>query len=509
MRLLESMRGIIWTLLLTSAVIAAQVPAAECQTTKGGKDATQSGGSGSSKPKDAVHDVVARTFSPAPVAAVPEHLDQDLETLSQGQDISWEEPVAGAAYSAGQALHHLVTTTIPSKDNSPDQHIGYDPPSCASQLKVSQSYIFHVTHWTNKLSDPQGDNPAYLISSSWFVYRKPRRIWAKESNVLVGASLTGSGDPLIYAASNALIVSIDIFDVVPGDTKKKRFSALLNSTYSITVTQGTPANTTDLGALIGALAGTSSSTANFMSAGGVQTYSLYVGATCQGGTKKLPYDMSISDAILQKPASPDDKGSSPQAPSPGNVVCSGAGNAVPCATNRSFTSQDREYWDVGIGIAIPGVRETKYTFSTTTSKVVPSVTTHTDVYALVDIFPFAYLVPKESIVPHFVTGIPLTSQSFYRPYFGVAENLTGWTTLQKKLGLPVAINFIAGMTYMKTQEIVGMPPTTQAEFNSQLQMHRVWKPIFGIEVPVSSVLSKIGGKGGSGKNANGSGKSSS
>lgn len=508
MRLVEWPCRLTWMLLLTS-VIAAQNPVVKSQTTAGGKNTTQSGGSGPTKPKDAIHDVVARTFSPAPVTAVPEHLDQDLEALSQGQDISWEDPVAGADYAVGHALHHLVITTIPSKDDPPDAHIGYDPPSCASQVNVSQSYIFHVTHWTNKPSDPQGDNPAYLTSSSWYVYRKRRRLSTKASNILVKTALTGSGDPLIYGASTALIVSIDMFDVLPGDKDKQRFSALLSSTYSITVTQGTPANTADLGALIGALAGTSSSNASFMAAGGVQTYSLYVGATCQAGTKKLPFDMSISNAVLQRPANPDDKSSSPQAPNPGNVVCSGAGNSVPCATNRSFTSQDREYWDVGIGIAIPGVRETKYTFSTTSNNVVPSVTTHTDFYALGDIFPFAYLVPKESIVPHFVIGIPLTSQSFYRPYFGVAENLTGWTAFQKKLGLPVAINFIAGMTYMKTPGIVGMPPTTQAEFNSQLQKHRVWKPIFGIEVPVSSVLSKLGGKGGSSKNANGSGKSSS
>jgi len=70
-----------------------------------------------------------------------------------------------------------------------------------------------------------------------------------------------------------------------------------------------------------------------------------------------------------------------------------------------------------------------------------------------------------------VTGIPVTSQSFYRPYFGLAENLTGWTGFQKKLNLPVAINFIAGMTYMKTQEIVGMPPTTK--LNSMINLKSI------------------------------------
>jgi hypothetical protein len=63
---------------------------------------------------------------------------------------------------------------------------------------------------------------------------------------------------------------------------------------------------------------------------------------------------------------------------------------------------------------------------------------------------------------------------------------------------------------MKTQFISGAAPTTQAEFNAALKTHRVWKAVFGIEVPVSSIASKLGGKGGGsgGKNANGGGKGS-
>jgi len=122
-------------------------------------------------------------------------------------------------------------------------------------------------------------------------------------------------------------------------------------------------------------------------------------------------------------------------------------------------------------------------------------------------FHFGALVPKESRVPHINVGVPVTSQSLYRPYFGIAENLTGWTRLQKALSLPVSLNFFAGMVYMKTQYIVGSPQT-QTEFNSNLHWHRVWKPMFGIEVPVSAMASKLGGKSSS-KNASGTGKGGS
>ena len=101
----------------------------------------------------------------------------------------------------------------------------------------------------------------------------------------------------------------------------------------------------------------------------------------------------------------------------------------------------------------------------------------------------------------------MTSQSLYRPYFGMAENLTGWTHLKKALSLPVSVNFFAGMVYMKTQYIVGSPQTA-AEFSSDLHWHRVWKPMFGIEVPVSAMASKLGGKSSS-KNASGTGKGGS
>jgi len=123
------------------------------------------------------------------------------------------------------------------------------------------------------------------------------------------------------------------------------------------------------------------------------------------------------------------------------------------------------------------------------------VTTHTELYAFLDLFPFGALKPKESWAPHINLGIPVASKSLYRPYFGIAENLTGWTHLQKGLGLPVGINFFIGMTYMKTQQIIGAPPATQAQFNSALKYTRVWKPIFGMEVPVSALASKVGGKG--------------
>ena len=336
------------------------------------------------------------------------------------------------------------------------------------------------------------DNPPKLVSSDWYVYRHPR--WKKKNDkTLVIADLTGSGEPLIYGASRLFIIGIELFDIVKIGTDNAQTAGKLSTTLSVTVSQGTPANLTDFGALISGLAGISAQSLGSES----NVHPAYVAAACQQGTASLPFTAAITQASLQNANADPQKGGAPQTPNPGTTACSGNGNTTPCSMSRNFTSQDREYWDVGIGIATPGLRETSYSFSNASGTVSPSVTTHAEVYGLFDIFPFGRLVPKESIIPHFALGVPVTTKSFYRPFFGLSENLTGWTHAQKKLKLPVGINFLAGVSFMKTQEINGLP-VSQAQFQSALGTHRVWKGMFGFEVPVSSLASKLSGKSGSG-----------
>jgi hypothetical protein len=135
-------------------------------------------------------------------------------------------------------------------------------------------------------------------------------------------------------------------------------------------------------------------------------------------------------------------------------------------------------------------------------------------YGLFDIYPLAKVLTKESGIPHFNFGIPLTSQPFYRPYFGLAENLTSWTKLEK-LGFPVRMSFYAGIAYMKQSVLMGLTPgatATSAQFSSALRGDRVLKPMYGVEVPVSALISKIGkksssnSKSGNSSNSNGGGQ---
>jgi hypothetical protein len=342
------------------------------------------------------------------------------------------------------------------------------PESLCSTVNKSQVYIFHITHWTQLER-----NKFQLESSSWYAYTLAR------NGSLIFAGLSGTGAQSVYGKRKALIIGIAGFDKVSQSIDG------FEETYNVSVLQGTPENVTDLGILISSLGGFSGAKALGISGAGVIT-PFVVTVGCQLGTAKLPFTLTVSDGTISKAG---DK--PPQSPSAGTITCTGTGNVTPCSSTHSFESKDKEYWDVSIGVTTPGSRETKYTFSS--GAVQRSITRHTDLYGMADFYPAGYWWPKDGPIPHLNVGLPLTSQSFYRPYIGLSESLTGWTTLQRKLSLPIGINFFAGTVYMKTQHLAGNP-TSQAEFNADLKHTRVWKGLFGIEVPISSMASKIGKK---------------
>lgn len=373
-----------------------------------------------------------------------------------------------------------------------------------------RAVIFHIVQW----NVPVGTNAVpQLQSSVWYVYHHPR---SGDANVLVPADTTGTGDPLIYGAKHLLIVNVDI----PTAT------TTLQSTITAPVTQGTSDLSTDISALFSALTGISGGATAMGAVTPGKTPPVFVAVTCEDGTAKLPFSVQVADAVAQpasgggggagtaaamaattpgvqtsqpgqKPGSPPNGTTSTTAN--GSVSCTGTGNTVPCTMGRTFTSKEHAYVDISAGVAVPGVRDTSFSFSSggSSSGASSSITRHTDAYGLIDVFPFGALLPKESPLPHINFGIPVTSQSLHRPYIGLAENLTGWTHLQKALNLPIAINIFGGVVFMKTEQLSGMP-TTQTAFNSALSWHWVHKRMLGIEVPISSVASKFSKSGGGG-----------
>jgi hypothetical protein len=172
------------------------------------------------------------------------------------------------------------------------------------------------------------------------------------------------------------------------------------------------------------------------------------------------------------------------------VDCTAVSGSNPCTFTHTLHSYDHEWWDVSIAVAIPGVREPKY--STSNPAAAPSSTRHTDLYGMLDLYPAAGRATKDSGFPHVLVGLPVTGQPFYRPFFGLGENVTGWTGLQRH-GFPLRMSVFFGIVDMHQEYAAKNPNTTAGQPPLVLKPERVWKFMFGIELPVSALISKIGG----------------
>jgi len=161
----------------------------------------------------------------------------------------------------------------------------------------------------------------------------------------------------------------------------------------------------------------------------------------------------------------------------------------PCSFKRTFRSQDKEYWDIGLSVPIPGVNETIYTLSNGVAK--SSVTRRVDVYGFFDIYPLAHWFDKRGPAPHFNVGLPVNGQPFHRPFFGAAENLTNWTGLRRH-GFPLELSVFAGVVYMRVQIPTQM--TSGGTTTTILTPTRTVKPLYGAELSVTDLLGKLGGK---------------
>jgi hypothetical protein len=196
---------------------------------------------------------------------------------------------------------------------------------------------------------------------------------------------------------------------------------------------------------------------------------------------------STKNTDTSKSAKNSDAQNSNQSGSGTQVVdCTATTTGAPCTISKSFRSDDKEFFDFSLAVAIPGPKETIYSISSS-GTVQNSVTTHTDIYAMLDLYPGFWWLNKESPAPHFAVGLPVTSQVFHRPFFGAAEDFTSWTGLQKH-GLPLRMSVFGGIVYMQTKYPSGQPVVLKAT--------RVAKPMFGVELSVSALISKVGGKGG-------------
>lgn len=185
------------------------------------------------------------------------------------------------------------------------------------------------------------------------------------------------------------------------------------------------------------------------------------------------------------PTNKQGQGNQPSITSPTQPVdCTNVSASSPCTFTRNFPVDDKEYWDVSLGLAIPGPKENVFKASSSGGGPASSVTTHTDAYAFADFYLFAHRWPKVSYAPHLNAGIPITSQSLHRPYAGLAEDISPW--LQRH-GFPLDLCIFGGVVFMKQQ-------LYDPIVRNQLRIDWAHKAMYGVEVPISSIASKLSSK---------------
>jgi hypothetical protein len=364
-----------------------------------------------------------------------------------------------------------------------------DDKSCKELSK--RAIIVHIALWR---VDPNAKTKTIrgLAYSTWQGYRA---FW-DDHNKHCSTKQPRSPDnsPSFFKAKQAKLIAIDLL-------QSKIDASSPNIVYKVSTTPTVPQNIQDLGALIEAISGAKGVTAARAAGRKPKLLSGFVTIADIDSTSAPPYTINVTVTVGK--AGKDDSGKNTSDPptktaskSPTESVdCTDAGTKG-CSFSRQFAVTEPESWDVAVGLAIPGVTEAVYSKSTAGSAPTSKLVHHTDAYALVDLYPFGHLAPKDSYFPHVNFGIPVTSQSLHRPYFGLAEDISGWA--QRK-GFPLDICVFGGLVDMKQQ--------LYSASTGALTWDRALKGVVGIEMPVgqwASKLTKSKSKSGSGSSTNSS-----
>jgi hypothetical protein len=349
-----------------------------------------------------------------------------------------------------------------------------------------RAIIVHIALWRVDSTKKAIKSLAY---STWQGYRA---FWdGKQCSTKQPRSSDNS--PRFFKAKQAKLIGIDLL-------QSEIDASSANIVYKVSTTPTIPQNIQDLGTLIEAISGATGA-AGRAEAAKPPILAGFVTIADIDSTSAPPYTINV--AVTAGKAGKDDAGKNTSDPptktaskSPTESVdCTDAGTKG-CSFSRQFAVTEPESWDVAVGLAIPGVTEAVYSKSTTGSAPTSKLVHHTDAYALVDLYPFGHLAPKDSYFPHINFGIPVTSQSLHRPYFGLAEDISGWA--QRK-GFPLAICVFGGLVDMKQQ--------LYSASTGALTWDRALKGVVGIEMPVgqwASKLTKSKSKSGSGSSTNSS-----
>lgn len=161
-----------------------------------------------------------------------------------------------------------------------------------------------------------------------------------------------------------------------------------------------------------------------------------------------------------------------------------------CSQTFTIRDFDRELFDLGLGIPAPPIQGQQYTITNGALAVEPVRTQ--PVFGFLNVYLGELWCDKTSPCPGLVGGIPLAGSVFHNVFLGGSESVSGLANsvayrYTHHVIIPVEINFVAGEIWQKRVELT-------AAGTSMTRKVRV--PMFGFELPVSSLVSTIKGVAG-------------
>lgn len=374
-------------------------------------------------------------------------------------------------------------------------------------------YVLHVTDWSDETK--RDENPGIdLKSSTWYVYR-----YIENNNKFEILPVNGGKLPSIYEKTNVILLSISRINVVAGNG-----TGAPSIEYSVVYPERRASNVDALILLGRTVLGATSDMPKAVSPTAVSPTRIpsayrYSAQSFAVSTKSLhaPFDVTFTATVkLAKPentangqapsncpalkadASSSDtckeKGTAASTSTPAKETdCKPLTGSGKCYFSRTFTVDAYQYWNVGINIVTRGPRENKYALSSS-GVVTQTHTLHAPIIAAFDISPWARNLPMDKS-PYIQVGVPLSGSAFHMPYFGLAQPLpftNKWLPISVYGGV-----VLMKQTFPKTIQ-VGQTTTTAA-FNNDLKTDWPVKAVYGIEVPVSSIINKVKSSVGSGK----------
>jgi hypothetical protein len=366
-------------------------------------------------------------------------------------------------------------------------------------------YIVHLINWVDSSKAEKETAKVEFVSSEWFVYQFNGKQY-------VNVNPIGKKKPQlpeIYGQTSAVFLSISRIIFAPG-----RDTAAPYIDYAITTKERTADNVVALEALIGGILNIKPQAAIHAADGSTPQIDVNYRFSIQAFTinakpLRAPFDVAIkATATPTKPSDPSDqqqladaekkKQTQTKDDTQANAQtrtedCTPLSGNKKCAFSQTVTVDSRKYWDVGVNIVVHGPRENKYALSNS-NIVTQSHTIHSALIGTFDFSPWAYKLPMNKY-PYLQIGLPLSGSAFHLPYCGVSLP-TQFTKKWIPLSVYGGVGFMK-QTFPKTLA-VGATSNTAA-FNADLTSDWAVKAIYGIEVPVSSIISAVKSGVGGGK----------